>query len=273
MGIVSHIEIHPKVNQTGTYGYLLWLRSAMPSAYVAVANRVPQVLAFEKSLRQESGLGCCGLGQDDSIDLSDFDAPSIDTSDIDTSAFDSSAFDSGTDTASSAISVDYTSQLSDASIVSLDQPTPPEIDDTSIVAPAPELPPGEPPPAASTTGSLASAASAALPAIAAIVKAVAPVVTAAINNSTASINQATVAKTVQAGQIQLAQALAGAAPLTSGVVMGPNGSYVAAVAPAAGSLAAVASGLATDLSSTVAGVPVWLLALGGIAAAYLLSGD
>jgi hypothetical protein len=271
MGVISHIAVHPKVNQTGTYGYLLWLRSAMPSAYVAVANRVPIVAQFERSLRQESGLaGCgCGLGDDDTVDLSDFASTPIDTGSLDLSAFDSSAFDSGMDSASGAVTVDYTSQLNDSSIVSLDAPTLVQPEDVSIVAPAPTLPEVEPPPAASTTGSLASAASAALPAIASIVKAVAPVVAAAINNNTASINQATVAKTVQAGQVQLAQALAGASPLTSGVVAGPNGSYIAAVAPAS----SVADGLQAELSSTIAGIPLWAIALGGLAAVWVLTGD
>jgi hypothetical protein len=275
------ITLHPTIPQTGVYGYLLWLRSAMPSAYTAVAQKVPAVASFEQELRNESGLaGCgCNLGdiyrarfsdRADRISVAgfgDYSAPSdliSDSSAVDTlDTIDVTA----TSEAGGAIDVsDLTSGAADLSVLSPDfmaASASPPIDTSIVDPPAPTLPPIEAPAATSAAGAVASSATMAssLPAIAAIVSAVAPVAVASLNLATAQTNASTVAKTQQAAQLQLQQALSGAAPYPSGVVQGANGAYIAAVAPASQN---------SLLSSTLGGIPVWILALGGVGAALLM---
>jgi len=276
MTTINKINVHTPITQKGAMGYLLWLRQNMPTAYVAAAQRVPAVRDFESALQSGSALGCCAdiyssspfytrqsqaLG-DYSDYVSDASDVSDDVSDV-ADTFDATALDD-----SSPITVDYTDQLmnTDTSVVSPDAPDVTAPSDASIVAPPPTLPPIAP--AAISAGSAASSVASSpsiassLPAIASIVAAVAPVVTAAINNNTASINASTVAKTTQAAQLQYAAAVAGASPLASGVVSTANGNYIAAVAPL---------GQNSLLSSSIGGIPLWILALGGVGAALLLA--
>jgi hypothetical protein len=258
MSVASKISIHAPIPQTGVYGYLLWLRQNMPTAYAIASTKVPALAAFETALKAEGGaLGCgCGLGDDGDFDISDI---ADDASDLDTSSF-TDAFTGTADTG--PITTDLS--INDNSILDAGQVTTnlnPATLDMSTVDPGdvPSLPPiAAAPAAASSTGSIAGSSSMAssLPAIAAIVGAVAGVTVAALNHSTASINASTVAKTQGAAQLQLAQALAGGSPLASGVVMGPNGSYIAAVTPSL-------------LSSSIGGVPLWVLMLGAVGAVML----
>ena len=254
----NKIIVHRAIRQSGPLGYLLWLRQAMPIAYVTAARRVPALGAFELGLRQASGIGCCGLGQDfsDVTDLAD------ETSSIsDVSSF-ADSYSGSADTG--PITVDYGSTI-DASVVDQLPVTTnfsPELD-ASVVDPGnvPDLPPIQAPAAASPAASAASSSSMAssLPAIAKIVGAVAGVTVAALNHSTAAINASTVAKTQGAAALQLQQALQGNSPYLTGTVQGADGNYIAAVTPSV-------------LSSTIGGIPLWaLLAAGGAGAILLLT--
>jgi len=229
----AKVVASPKISQKGTYGYLLWLRSSMPHAYVKAVQSIPQVAAFEASLprAQSPGLG------------DDFD--------VDTSAFDMSVPDVSVAT---DVSSDFSLSASSVDLVN----DPVSFDSSSFAAPSlPEVaPPPDIIPSASSTA--ASIASSVLPAIAKIVTAAAPVAVAAINNSTAKVNQVTAAKVNQTAAIQYAAAVQGLAPLQTGVITPAAGS--AYIAP----LAALPGSLSAGLSSTVAGIPVWILALGGL---------
>lgn len=275
MSTAAPIKLHPAIPQTGAYGYLLWLRSALPSAYVAVTQKVPAVASFESALRNESGLGCCGLGdiyrarysdRADRIAVAGFGDYSAPADLIDTSAGDTLPEIDVTATAESGGAIDVSDLTSGAADISVLNPdfmsASPPIDSSVVDPPAPTLPPIAAPAATSTAGTIASSSSmaSALPAIAAIVSAVAPVAVAAINNNTAQVNASTVAKTQAAAQLQLQQALAGSSPYASGIVQGTNGAYVAAVSPLSQN---------SILSSTLGGIPIWILALGGVGAALL----
>jgi hypothetical protein len=249
----------------------------MPSAYLAASQKVPALASFEQALRNESGLGCCGLGDiyrarfADRIDrlsvagFGDYSAPAdlLPSDAVDTTLPEIDV--TSTSEAGGAIDVsDLTSGAADLSVLNPDYlSASPPIDASIVDPPTPSLPPITAPAATSSAGTIAASPSmsSALPAIAAIVSAVAPVAVAAINNNTAQVNAATVAKTQGAAQLQLQQALAGAAPYATGIVQGSNGAYVAAVAPLSQN---------SLLSSTLFGVPIWILALGGIGTALVL---
>jgi hypothetical protein len=264
------LKLHAPITQKGTLGYLLWLRQNMPGTYLTVAAKVPAVAAFEAAVRappsalqglyaappfwqrQSQAMGDYGdyfsaVASDASSDASDLDL--------------SSALDS-----SSPVTVDFTDALTndplDASVLNPDEAPDVSTPDVSIVDQTPALPPIAPAAPAAAAAASSSSMTSSLPAIAQIVAATAPIVAAVINSNTASVNAATVAKTAAAAQVQLAAAAAGQAPLQSGVVAGANGSYIAAVTP---------FGQDSVLSSTIGGVPLWLLALGGVGAALLLA--
>jgi hypothetical protein len=256
MATANKIAIHAPITQAGAYGYLLWLRQNAPAAYLSALKRVPTLRTFETTLRAESP---SQLGDD--FDVSDV----LDTSDVSDLADSIDA---------SPITVDLTDSLStidsDASILTPDNPALEAPPDVSVVAPSvPTLPPITPPPADSATAAVAASPSmsSSLGTIAAIAIAAAPVVAAVINHSTATINASTLAKTQGAIAAQYQVALVGQQPLTTGTVQGPAGNYIAAVQPAA------SVGQSSLLTATIGGIPLWIVALGGLGAALLLTGD
>jgi hypothetical protein len=254
MTTAAPIQLHPTIPQRGPLGYLLWLRTALPAAYVVALHKVPAVAAFENALH--TPLGCCGIGQvDDDTDLMDTDVSDDTLPEIDVTAYSEAPSTVLDDTAD-------TFDTSDSSVLSPDylSSTPPI--DTSVVAPAtPTLPSIAAAPSAAATVAASSSMSSALPAIAQIVAAVAPVAVASLNLATAQTNASTVAKTQGAAQLQLQQALSGQAPYQTGIVQGANGAYIAAINPVSPN---------SLLSSTLGGIPIWLLALGGVGAALLM---
>src|SRR5271167_2639844 len=77
MATANKVQANAPINQTGTYGYLLWLRRDLPPVYAAAVKQYPEVAAFEGALQRQAQ----GLGDDD-----DYSADEFDLSDITTSA-------------------------------------------------------------------------------------------------------------------------------------------------------------------------------------------
>lgn len=227
----NKVKANPPITQRGTYGYLLWLRRDLPKAYAIAALNMPSVAAFEASLRAPSGLG------DDEIDLSDLVdvASSADVSSV-------PAFDiSGADQLTGAFD---TGTILDSSIASAVN-APVSIDTSTILdqTDSPTLPPIAAPPA-DIAPSLPSSAAAVVPAAQ-----LAQIVAGATQGAP---------KASGTNAAQLLVAAGNLAPLITGVVTTPAGSsYLAPLQPAPGSLSAM-------LSSSVAGIPVWILGLGAV---------
>jgi len=239
MSSANKVKANPAIPQRGTYGYLLWLRRDLPGAYAKAALAMPTVAAFEASLRS-SGLG------DDEIDLSDL----MDVADASSSVADvSSPFDiSGADQLTGAFD---TGTILDSSIASSVN-APVSIDTSTILdqTDSPTLPPIAPPPS-DIAPSVPSSAAAAVP-----VAQLAAVVGGAIAGAP---------KATKANTAQIIVAGANLAPLVTGVVTTAAGSsYLAPIQPAAGSLSSV-------LSSTVFGIPAWILGVGAIGVIALIS--
>jgi hypothetical protein len=233
----NKIIANPAIAQRGTYGYLLWLRRDLPQAYRQAALQIPAVANFEASLRST------GLGDDD-IDLSDLldVADSSSVADVTSSPFDTSdALD---------LSAYADDTVLDSSIASaVNQPV--SIDQSTILdsAGTPTLPPIAPAPPDIVPSAPSTAAQAVN------VGQVASVVAA----STAGAPKAS-----NAAAAQVVQAVAGVAPLLTGVVSTANGAYLAPIAAQPGSLSSV-------LSSSVAGIPIWIIGLGAVGLLALLS--
>jgi hypothetical protein len=239
MSTASKVIANAPIPQRGAYGYLLWLRRDNPIAYATAVKQIPQVAQFEAALPKAAR----GLGDDFDIDVPDIeiDAPA----DVDTGS--SFALDSSTTDLIGTQSIGI-----DTSLFPTEAPSMPAI----------TAPPDTSPSAASTAASIAASV---LPAIAKIVSAAAPVAAAVINKGTAAQNAATVAKANQTAQLQYAAAVAGGAPLQTGLVTTAGGlSYIAPISALGGSLSSA-------LSASVMGIPIWILALGGFGLVALLS--
>lgn len=242
MATAKKVVAHPKITQSGTGGYLLWLRSALPVAYAAAVKAVPQVAQFELALPKAKA----GLGDDFDFDFSaDLDAPVT-----------ASSFDVG-DVASDAGDVDMSSLTSGIDSMDVGPLA------TSLFPPTANIPAATLPAAAA---SAASAASSVLPTIGAVVLASLPVAAAVLNRSTAQTTAQTVAQANQTAQLQYAAAVRGATPYQTGTVTNPltGQTYIAPLNSLGGSLSA-------GLTQSVAGIPVWILALGGLGLVALVA--
>jgi hypothetical protein len=239
MSSANKVIANAAIPQRGTYGYLLWLRRDMPNAYAAAARAIPALAQFEASLPKSRG-----LGDDFSFDVPDvsFDVtPSLPPAD-------SFTLDPSTVDLVNVGAPDFIS----SSLIPVDVPAMPAIDAPSDVAP-------------SVASSAASAVTSALPAIAKIVVAALPVAAAVINRGTSTQNAQTIAKANQTAQLQYAAAIAGGAPLQTGLVSTPTGlQYLAPIAPLGGSLSSA-------LSASVMGIPIWIVGLGVVGIVALAS--
>jgi hypothetical protein len=221
----SKVQVNAPIPQTGTLGYLLWLRRDLPAAYSVVAKQFPQVAAFEGALQRQSA----GLG-DNGDDLTT----------IDTSSFDFSSPDV-------AIVVDNPIDFTLPAIVP--EPitiTPPDV-------PAVNMP-------ADSTGAAASAASmVSSSTLAQIGQAVVAVTPGLVNVANAVINSNNVQKVLATSNAQVAAAQAGMAPLLTGIVSGPNGTYLAAV-----------NSLTGELSTDFFSLPLWVYLVAAVGLVALL---
>src|SRR5271168_628364 len=151
---------------------------------------------------------------------------------------------------------DYSADVFDLSTIT-DPPeielTLPDIEPPAITIPAPELPPisiptdasGQPGQAAANVGPST---------LAAIATAAAAIVPAALKVTSAVINNQTATKTLQTAQVQYAAAVAGRAPLQTGIVTTANGTQYLAPITSSGAAPTV---LTNALSTNLAGVPLW----------------
>jgi hypothetical protein len=224
----SKVQVNAPITQTGTLGYLLWLRRDLPAAYSVVAKQFPEVANFESALqRQSSGLGDNG---DDSIDVSA----------IDTSGFDvSSPLDF-----SAASPIVFTMPAIAPLTV-----TPPDVPSVNI--------PTDTGGAASNAASLVSSST-----LAQIGQAVIAVTPGLVNVATAVINSNNVQKVLATSAAQVAAAQAGKAPLLTGVVSGPNGTYLTAL-----------NSLTGDLSADFLDLPLWVYLVAAVGLVAVLMAE
>jgi hypothetical protein len=205
MAVANKVQVKPAIQQSGAYGYLLWVRRDLPPVYSTLLKTYPQVANFESALkRQASGLGQDLLDTDDTDESGivpiDFGTPSIDEPVVITTAF----------------------------------------SDPVITVDAPEISP-------STLTSIASTVAAVLPAA---------LKTAAV------VSAGSASKTLSTAQLQAAAALAGSAPLTTGIVTTASGAqYLSAL-----SSAAEGSDIADVLDFSLGGLPLWAWGLIGLGA-------
>lgn len=207
MSVASKVQANKPIPQTGTLGYLLWLRRDLPAVYKQVAGQFPQVAQFEGALqRQSKGLG------DDSPDLT---------------TIDTSSFDFG--------------QPSDFAAVSLPDWNLTEITPPVVTVPT-DLPavnfPQDTGGAASSAASLISADT-----LASIGKAVVAVTPGLVNVTSAVLSSNATQKAIATSNAQVAAARAGLAPLQTGYVSGPAGAYLAPINSLSGELSTNLLGL------------------------------
>jgi hypothetical protein len=208
MAQANKVQASSPINQTGAYGYLLWLRRDLPPVYSAAVQSFPDVANFEAALVRNAR----GLGQDEGeIDLSDV--------------------------------TDLSTMVSPPEI----ELTLPDIEPEPITVPAPELPSVAVPTDSSGAISQA-AANVGPSTLASIATAVAAIVPAALKVTSAVINNQTASKTLATAQLQYAAATAGRAPYQTGIVTTPSGvQYLAPIAAVAGGGSAIAQSLETNL--------------------------
>src|SRR5271168_1082819 len=216
MATANKVQANKPITQTGAAGYLLWLRRDLPPVYSAAVQAFPDVAAFEATLVRQSQ----GLGQDDDTDT-------IDLSDV----------------------TDLSTMVSPPEI----ELTIPNIEPEPITVPAPELPTVAIP--TDSSGAISQAAANVGPStLASIATAAAAIVPAALKVTSAVINNQTASKTLATAQLQYAAAVAGRAPLQTGIVTTANGTQYLAPITSSGAAPTV---LTNALSTNLAGVPLW----------------
>ena len=237
MTVANKVAAKPAIQQSGTHGYLLWLRRDLPPVYSVVAQTYPQVAAFEGALQRQA----TGLGQDllDTDDTDESDIYSIDPSSIDEPVI----------------------VLPDVSIT-----------DPVITVDAPDVP-ALPPISSDSSGAAGAAASAVSGStLASIASTVAAVLPAALKTATAIVNSQTASKTLATAQLQYAAATAGKSPLQTGIVTTANGTQYLSALTSAGEL----SDIGDTLSFSLGGLPLWawgLIGLGALAFAVRQAED
>jgi hypothetical protein len=225
MAVANKVQVKPAIQQSGAYGYLLWVRRDLPPVYSTLLKTYPQVANFESALkRQASGLGQDLLDTDDTDESGivpiDFGTPSIDEPVVITTAF-----------SDPVITVDA-----------------PEISPVAVSSDA-----------SGAAGAAASGiSSSTLTSIASTVAAVLP----AALKTAAVVSAGSASKTLSTAQLQAAAALAGSAPLTTGIVTTASGAqYLSAL-----SSAAEGSDIADVLDFSLGGLPLWAWGLIGLGA-------
>jgi hypothetical protein len=207
MTTANKVQANRPITQTGTMGYLLWLRRDLPPVYSAAVSAYPEVANFEAALQRQS----TGLGQDDTeIDLSDV--------------------------------TDLSTMVTPPEI----ELTLPSIEPEPITVSAPELPAVAIPTDAGGQAGQA-AASVGPSTVAAIATAVAAIVPPALKLATAVTASQTASKTLATAQLQYAAASAGRSPYQTGIVTTPNGTqYLAALSSGGVPVSSIGAALSTN---------------------------
>jgi hypothetical protein len=236
---LNKVIAKPPIVQGGTYGYLLWLRRDLPPVYAALAKQVPDVARFEAALVRQNA----GLGQDLLTD--DFSMPDLSPVAIDT-----------------PVAVDYADALATPTLTTSSGPIASDLSTVTIPSDV----------GGSVAGQVANGVSpSTLATIGATVAAILPTaIKAAATVGAAVINSQTASKALATAQLQYSAAVAGKAPLQTGIITTPGGvSYLAPIQ----SFSGLPSGstLTDTLQASIAGVPLYVYLLGGAALLVLLA--